>query len=89
MRLALAALAATMLLSSYSLARADACSELWFSRNQIYKDAGYCFKTSRAISAFGNAGCRYDEMQDVPLSERERIAVSRDMREEAALGCRP
>jgi len=24
------------------------CSELWRERNQIFKDAGYCFKTPRA-----------------------------------------
>jgi hypothetical protein len=29
------------------------CSELWYARNAIYAEAGYCFKTDRAISVFG------------------------------------
>jgi hypothetical protein len=31
------------------------CDELWYARNEIYADAGYCFKTKRAIRAFGRA----------------------------------
>ncbi|WP_428981046.1 YARHG domain-containing protein [Lichenibacterium dinghuense] len=55
----------------------------------MYKTAGYCFRTSRAIAAFGNAGCQYDALEDVPLSARDRAAVARYVREEAALGCGP
>src|SRR5207249_301574 len=36
------------------------CDDLWVARNTIYKNRGYCFKTQRAISYFGNAGCRYN-----------------------------
>ena len=89
MRFTIAALALPLLLSSFGAARADECSKLWFSRNQVYKAAGYCFKTGRSIATFGNAGCQYDDMRDVPLSERDRIAVGRYVRQEAALGCRP
>jgi len=32
------------------------CGELWFARNKIYARNGYCFKTERAISTFGE-GC--------------------------------
>ena len=31
------------------------CSELWYARNAIYAQNGYCFQTSRAISVFGPA----------------------------------
>ena len=31
------------------------CGELWYARNAIYAQNGYCFKTSRAISVFGRA----------------------------------
>ena len=85
MRLALAVAALVVAAQS---ARADECSELWFSRNRIYKSAGYCFKSSRALEVFGNAGCQYDDMRDVPLSESDRVAVGRYVREEAVLGCR-
>ncbi|MGI3903104.1 MAG: YARHG domain-containing protein [Janthinobacterium lividum] len=88
MRLAVITVALPLVLLGYIPAKADECSELWFSRNQIYKGAGYCFKTTRAIAAFGNAGCQYDDMRDVPLSEKDRIAVGRYVREEAVLGCR-
>jgi len=29
------------------------CGELWYARNAIYADAGYCFKTQRARRVFG------------------------------------
>ena len=32
------------------------CGELWHARNKIYARNGYCFKTPRAISVFGE-GC--------------------------------
>jgi phosphopantetheinyl transferase len=66
----------------------DACSRLWVQRNAIYKANGYCFKTERAISYFGNAGCQYDEEADVPLSHRERARIARIIAEERSLGCR-
>jgi len=48
------------------------CEQLWFGRNSIYKEAGYCFKTPRAIAAFGNAGCQYDDINDVQLNPENR-----------------
>ena len=50
----------------------SSCEDLWYRRNSIFKSAGYCFKTARAIKAFGNAGCSYDSQDDVPLSENDR-----------------
>jgi hypothetical protein len=64
------------------------CQRLWVERNAIYKEAGYCFKTARAISYFGNSGCRYDFEADVPLSRSDRARVAAIQREERALGCR-
>ena len=31
------------------------CGELWYTRNQIYADEGYCFKTDDAIRVFGES----------------------------------
>ena len=31
------------------------CSELWYARNAIYAEKGYCFKTARARAVFGPA----------------------------------
>lgn len=75
MRIALFA-AALGVVTAHSPAQAQSCGEAWFQRNQIYKDNGYCFKTARAIRAFGNAGCSYDDVGDVPLSARQRAIVA-------------
>ena len=70
-------------------AAAAGCEEAWYQRNLIYKQAGYCFRTPRAISAFGNAGCRYDAVEDVPLSARQQSTVAELRGYERANGCPP
>ncbi len=69
-------------------AAAPSCEELSYQRNAIYKDAGYCFKTAAQIRNFGNAGCRFDSQEDVPLSARARREIAEIVSEERALGCR-
>jgi hypothetical protein len=66
----------------------DICQRLWVERNTIYKANGYCFNTPRGIRYFGNAGCRFDDVRDVPLAPWERQRVARIVAEERALGCR-
>ncbi len=51
------------------------CDQLWYARNSIFTAAGFCFKTPRAISAFGNAGCLYDNEDDIPLSQKDRNTI--------------
>ena len=51
------------------------CEQLWFARNSIFKAVGYCFKTPRAISIFGNADCLYGKENDVPLSQNDRNLI--------------
>jgi len=63
------------------------CASLWRRRNQIYKDAGYCFQTTRAIRSFGNAGCSYDDINDVPLSANQRALVREIIVRERRMGC--
>lgn len=74
-RLALVCLCATLLGSP---AQAQTlCDEMWGERNAIYFNAGYCFKTARAKAAFGhNADCRYERIEDVPLSARQRADIA-------------
>jgi hypothetical protein len=82
------AIAALVFLSSSIPVRAQpTCDQLWYSRNAIYKDAGYCFKTSRAIRTFGNAGCQYDDVEEVPLSNRQRQEVNAIQGAERSLRC--
>ena len=69
-------------------AQAQSCGDLWYRRNAVYKAAGYCFKTARAIQAFGNAGCMYDGMDEVPLSPVQHRIVADIIAQERAWGCR-
>ncbi|UYW28922.1 YARHG domain-containing protein [Methylorubrum extorquens] len=82
----LAAAVLASLTASPALA-AFPCDELWGERNAIYKDAGYCFRTERAIRAFGNSGCKYDELADVPLSARQRADIADIQRQERENRC--
>ncbi len=68
-------------------ARAETCDDLWYARNEIYKAQGYCFRTRRGIEAFGNAGCQYDNVEDVPLSNSQRRTIADIQREERARRC--
>lgn len=52
------------------------CDQLWYQRNSVFKAAGYCFHTPRGISIFGNAGCAYDNVANVPLSDADRRAIN-------------
>jgi hypothetical protein len=81
--------AATVLVGIFgaSYARAQSCQQLWVERNSYYKRAGYCFKTARAISYFGNAGCRYDNEASVPLSPGARARIDEITRIERRYGC--
>lgn len=91
-----AALAATSALAVGCIPRAAAgdiqgdaysCQELWQMRNQIFKSNGYCFRTSRSIAHYGNAGCRFDHEAEVPLTAMDRV-ILRDIRKsEVRLGC--
>src|SRR5215210_4815253 len=68
LRMRLLSTAAAALIAAATLgadaARAQDCQSLWVERNSYYKNAGYCFRTQRAIQYFGNGGCYvYDERQ--------------------------
>jgi YARHG domain len=80
-------LAGLITLASTGLAHAQSCDDLWYERNAIYKRAGYCFKTPRAISTFGNAGCMYDSEYALPLSQRQRNRIAWIVRMERESGC--
>jgi hypothetical protein len=66
---------------------AATCQALWVERNTYYKGGGYCFKTQRAIAYFGNAGCRFDNENAVPLSAAVRRRIAELVAQERAQGC--
>ena len=68
-------------------AAAQTCEDLWYQRNEIYKAQGYCFRSERGIRAFGNAGCEYDNVEDVPLSASQRRLIADIRRVERTRGC--
>jgi hypothetical protein len=82
-----AGLAALTLGATLAPSYAASCQRLWVERNAYYRRAGYCFKTPRAISYFGNAGCRYDDENSVPLSAAVRQRIAEIVAQERIQGC--
>ncbi len=80
--------ASTGIAVSAANAQGDVCFRLWVARNTIYKANGYCFKTARAISYFGNAGCRFNYEGDVPMSRYDRQQIAQIQGQERNFGCR-
>ncbi len=60
------------------------CTDLWFERNQIYAQNGYCFKTRRGKAAFG-PGCFPPYGR---LNTGDQRQVDRIRRQERRMGCR-
>jgi hypothetical protein len=83
----LTVMAATTLAAALAPAYAESCHQLWTERNSYYKARGYCFKTERAISYFGNTGCKYQDDGRVPLTRGERNRIAEIKRLERAQGC--
>lgn len=69
------------------LANGPNCDFLYEMRNRIYAQHHYCFKTARAIETLGNEGCRYDDVNRVPLSAIERANATTILQVEHAKGC--
>ena len=63
----------------------DSCDSLWYFRNQIFSEAGYCFKTDRAIEAFGNDGCVSSSFSILNTYERANVQMFKSI--EQAKGC--
>jgi len=63
------------------------CENLWFVRNSIYDDNGYCFRTKRAQSVFENAGCYVQDLGQVKLNSYERQNVARIQKVERQKSC--
>jgi YARHG domain-containing protein len=90
MRLLSTIAAALAVAAAFAAPAADAqgsCHSLWVERNSYYKQAGYCFRTERAIAYFGNAGCYiYNEAQ-VRFSPGVWARILEIRRLEQAMGC--
>lgn len=78
----MAALAGAVLMMAHPAA-AQSCNELWFQRNAIFAEAGYCFQTARARAVFG-AGCFPPYGR---LTPRQQARVNAIRAQEDYLGC--
>ena len=65
-------------------ALADVCYDLWYERNAIYNDNGYCFNTRDGRNTFDNSDC-FTDSPDFTRGEQRRI--DRIKRQENEYGC--
>ena len=77
--------AALMFVASGSVANAASCYDLWYERNQIYAENGFCFSTSLGKRVFANYSC-WTRNPDLAGWEQQRVAQIRA--EEKRRGCK-
>jgi len=53
------------------------CEYLWYVRNRIYDENGYCFQTPRGRSNFDNSDCWTENQAAVSLNQYEQTNVNR------------
>lgn len=64
------------------------CQNLWYVRNSIYNDNGYCFKTKAAQAEFDNSDCFVKDTARLRLNKHEQTNINRIVRVERDKGCR-
>ena len=67
--------------------RPFSCESLWYVRNSIYDDNGYCFRTKRALSVFDNSDCYVRDQAKVKLNSFERRNVALVQKVERQKSC--
>jgi hypothetical protein len=80
----LSILAIVGVVTSVQPAFADVCYDLWYERNSIYNDFGYCFNTRDGKNTFDNSDC-YTDNPDFGRQEQRRIQQIK--RQENEYGC--
>ena len=65
-------------------ANAASCWDLWYERNAIFANNGYCFSSSLGRRTFDNAGCW---TKNPKLARWEQRRVSQIKGEERRRGC--
>ena len=83
--LSIAAIGLAASISIAAQASAASCYDLWYARNQIYAENGYCFKTQLGRDTFGNEGCF---TRNPKLSKFEARDVKEIKQEEKKRGCK-
>lgn len=83
--IAMATCASAIVLTTVPVKAIDVCPDLWLSRNAIFNDAGYCFKSTLGKALFDNRDCT---TQSPALSRRLQAKVARIKDYEKSFGCR-
>ncbi len=68
-----------------SPAMAASCYDLWYERNQIYDDNGFCFKSELGQETFDNSDCWTNNPK---LSKAEQRRVNEIKAEEKRKRCK-
>lgn len=68
----------------HTQAYAESCYDLWYQRNSIYAEYGYCFKTELGKQTFGLT-C---DTSNPPLTKDEKRRISQIKAEERRRGCK-
>jgi hypothetical protein len=63
------------------------CQNLWYVRNRIYDENGFCFQTARARRQFDNSDCWVRSQSQVRLSHIERYNIDRILEAETVNDC--
>lgn len=80
-----AATALALLVTLPGTAMAASCFDLWYARNQIYDDNGYCFRTDLALEYFDNGDCW---TRNPHFSKAEQRAINAILDEEKRRHCK-
>lgn len=62
----------------------DHCQDLWFTRNQLFDRAGYCFKTPLGRAVFDNSDCTTSNAQ-LSSPDWQKVEIIRSL--ESDYGC--
>lgn len=63
------------------------CQNLWYVRNSIYNDHGYCFRTRVAQQAFDNSDCYERDSSRLQFNRNEQTNIDRIVRVEREKSC--
>lgn len=68
--------------------RTLSCQNLWYVRNSIYDDHGYCFRTAAAKAEFDNSDCYETDASKLRFNRHEQTNINRIVQVEKEKGCR-
>lgn len=71
----------------YADLRKLSCQNLWYVRNNIYNEAGLCFRSATAQQMFDNSDCTTYDAASLPLNGNEQQNIARIRKVEKDKGC--